>query len=370
MKVKKIKNKNILKKSLSAILLMLIGAYLHAVSTPNMNANWGSNEPPYVLTRPLSKTDISAKKKYIAEIEAINSVDIIPQVSGYLEEILFENGSEVKVGDEIFIIEQTQYKADLERAQAQVKQLSKQYERISSLNEQKYASDKEIDLAESNLRQAKASLEIAKLNLEHSVIKSPINGRIGKALVTKGNLVSPNGSKLARIVQTNPIRITFSVSDKERSQFISKISSSENIYFDIKLPNGKINTIDAKNLFFDNEVNKGTATIPVYIDAPNDDNLLVPGNYVDIYVRFQDKNETILVPQMALMADIEGTYVMCVNDNNKVEQKYITLGDVVGDKQIVLNGLDGTEKVIVQGLQKVAHGITVNPNHLTNKGDL
>lgn len=366
MKVKKVKNSKILKKVLYAILLMIIGGYLHAVSTPNMNANWGSNEPPYVLTSPLHTTDISSKKKYIAQIEAINSVDIIPQVSGYLEDILFQNGSEVKIGDKIFIIEQTQYKADLERAEAQVKQLSKQYERISSLNEQKYASDKEIDLAESNLRQAKANLEIAKLNLEHSVIKSPINGRIGKAFVTKGNLVSPNGTKLARIVQTNPIRIVFSVSDKERSQFIEKISSSENIYFDIKLPNNKTQTIDAKNLFFDNEVNRQTATIPVYLDTSNNDNLLVPGNYVDIYVRFQDKKEAILVPQMALVADIHGTYVMCVNKDNIVEQKYIKLGDVIDDKQIVLDGLKGDERVIIQGLQKVAQGIKVNPNHLNN----
>ena len=369
MKVKKVKNKKIIKKVASAILFMLIGAYLHALNSPNTSNQWGSNEPPYVLTKSLSKTDISAKKKYIAQVEAINSVDIIPQVSGYLEEILFKNGSKINEGDKIFIIEQTQYKADLEKAEALVKQLSKQYERVALLNKQKFASDKEIDLAESNLRQAKASLEIARLNLEHSEIKSPITGFIGKALITKGNLVSPNGGSLARIVQTNPIRITFSVSDKERSQFIDKISSSENIFFDIKLPNGKINTINAKDLFFDNEVNNNTATIPVYLDTPNDDNLLVPGNYVDIFVRFQDKKEAILVPQMALMADINGTYVMCVNDNNLVEQKYIKLGDVIEDKQIVLDGLKGTEKVIVQGLQKVAHGIKVNPNHLDNGGN-
>lgn len=169
---------------------------------------------PYVITRGLKKADVSEKKKYIAEVEAINSVDIIPQVSGYLEEILFEDGAEVKAGQKIFIIEQTQYNADLEKAEAAVKQLSKQYQRVSSLNKQKFASDKEIDLAESNLRQAKADLEIAKLNLEHSEIKSPITGRIGKAKITKGNYVSPSSGSLARVVQTNPIRIAFSVSDK------------------------------------------------------------------------------------------------------------------------------------------------------------
>ena len=364
MKVKKIKNEKILRKSIYAITLIAIGAYLHAVSTPNMSSNWGANETPYVLTQNLSKTDISSKKKYIAQVEAINSVDIIPQVSGYLEKILFTNGSQIKKDDKIFIIEQTKYKADLEKAEALVKQLSKQYERVASLNKQKFASDKEIDIAESNLRQAKANLEIAKLNFEHTEIKSPINGTIGKALITAGNLVSPSSGKLARIVQTNPIRIVFSVSDKERSIFLNKIASAENIYFDIKLPNGKTKTINANNLFFDNEVNNNTATIPVYIDTPNDDNLLVPGNYIDISVRFQDKKEAILVPQIALVSDINGTYVMTVNSQNTAEQKYIKLGDVFEDKQIVLSGLSGNEKVIVQGLQKVIHGAIVNPNHL------
>ena len=364
MKVRKIKNKKLVKKTLYAILFMLIGAYLHKVSTPNIKANWNADNTPYVLTRPLSKTDVSSQKKYIAEIEAINSVDIIPQVSGYLEEIHFENGSHINKGDNIFTIEQTEYLAEVEKITAEVKRLQKHYDRISTLNQKKYASDSEIDLAESNLKQAQASLEIAKLNLEHTKIKSPITGQIGKALITVGNLVNPNTKKLARIVQTNPIRIAFSVSDKERSEFLSKISSKENIFFDLKLPNGKIETINANNIFFDNEVNKETATIPLYLDIPNDNNILVPGNYVDIFVRFQSKKEVITVPQVALIADIEGTYVMCVNKDNKVEQKYLKLGDTVKDKQIVLSGLNGDERVIVQGLQKVVHGMTVSPNHL------
>lgn len=369
MKVKKIKNEKLIRNTSYAILFMCIGAYLHAVSTPKMGGNWGTNEPPYVLTKSLSTTDTSAHKKFIAQIEAIKSVDIIPQVSGYLEEILFENGSEIKEGDKIFIIEQTQYKADLEKAEASVKQLSKHYERISSLNKRKFASDKEIDLAESQLRQAKAQLEIARLNLEHSEIKSPITGRIGKALVTEGNLVSPQTSKLARVVQTNPIRIAFSVSDKERSIFMEKTSKSENVFVDLKMPNGEIKTINPKDIFFDNEVNPTTATIPVYIDAENTDNQLVPGNYVDIFVRFQAPTKNILVPQMALMADVNGTYVMTVTKDNTVEQKYIELGSVIEDKQIVLKGLNGDEKVIVQGLQKVTHGIKVTPNHLDNGGN-
>ncbi len=363
MKIKKIENKKLVHNTLYVVGLMGVGAYLHALATPNMGVMW-DNTPPYVVTKSLKKGDVSEKKKYIAEVEAIESVDIIPQVSGYLEEVLFENGAEIKAGDKIFVIEQTQYKADLEKAEAAVKQLQKQYERVSSLNKKKFSSDKEIDLAESNLRQAKAALEIAKLNLQHSEITSPITGRIGKPLVTKGNFVSPSSGKLARVVQTTPIRIAFSVSDKERSLFMEKLNETENVYVDIVMPNGNVKTVLAKNLFFDNEVNPDTATIPVYLDLDNSENQLVSGNYVDIYVRFEDKKEALLVPQTALMADVNGTYVMTVDKENKVKPKYITLGAVIDDMQTVLSGLNGDEQVIVQGLQKVAPEMVVTPNHL------
>lgn len=366
MKVKKIKSSKVIRNSVYAIVFMCIGAWGHSIIKPNMENMQGSQEPPYVITRGLKKADVSEKKKYIAEVEAINSVDIIPQVSGYLEEILFEDGAEVKAGQKIFIIEQTQYNADLEKAEAAVKQLSKQYTRISSLNKQKFASDKEIDLAESNLRQAKADLEIAKLNLEHSEIKSPITGRIGKAKITKGNYVSPSSGSLARVVQTNPIRIAFSVSDKERNVFMEKAASSENIYIDIKLPNGKTQTTKADNLFFDNEFNPETATLPVYVDVANNDNLLISGNYVDIYVRFNVKKEAILVPQTALMSDINGSYVLTVNKDNIVEQKYLKLDGVKDDMQVVLAGLNGDEHVIVQGLQKATPGTKVKENYLSS----
>ena len=359
--------KNLIKNCAYAILLMGVGAYVHSLSVSNNLAVKGIKDAPYVLTRPLSKGDVSEKKKHIAQVEAINSVDIIPQVSGYLEKILFESGAEVKEGENIFVIEQTQYKADVEKAEAAVKKAQKQYDRLVSLNKSQYTSDRDVEIVENELRQAKAELEIAKLNLEHSEIKSPINGKIGKALITVGNLVTPSSGKLARIVQTDPIRIAFSVSDKERLMFMKNSNIKEDAFVDIVLPNGDIKKAKAENFFVDNEVDPTTATIPVYLDFENSDHLLVPGNYVDIYIHFKSAENALLVPQQALMTDANGTYVMIVNKDNKVEQKYVTLGAVMGENQVVKSGLNGDERVIVQGLQKVAVGMTVNPNHLTNE---
>ena len=359
MKVKKIKVSSILFKLTYSVACCALGWYLHGRFAPQSNAGY-AQQTPHVLISELSKSDTSAKKKYIAEVEAINSVDIIPQVSGYLEEILFKDGAYVEKDQEIFIIEQRKYLADVQAAEAAVKQLEAEFKRKKTLHRGGYVSDKEKDIAESNLEQAKAALDMARLNLEHTQIKSPISGYIGKALVTTGNLVSPNSQKLARVVQSSPIRVVFSVSDKERSDFIQNIQSTENVTIDIVLPNGKTESMPAKNMFFGNEVDPMTATIPVYVESANTDNLLVPGNYVDIFVGFNDKTESLLVPQVAISADVNGSYVMVVDNEGIVSQKYITLGDIIEDKQIVLDGLNGDEQVVIQGLQKIRPGIQVN----------
>jgi len=362
--VKKIKNRTIIYRVAYTILCCWLGWHLHVRFTPDFASMMPDNTPPQVLVKGLTIKDVSSKKKYIAQAEAINSVDIAPQVSGYLEQILFNDGAFINEGEKIFIIEQRRYKADLQAAEAAVKELKNNYKRITSLHKNKYVSDKELDAAESSLSRAEANLDLARLNLEHTEITSPISGYIGKALVTVGNLVSPETPKLARIVQTKPIRIAFSVSDKERSEFMNKTQNQESLLVDISMPNGNIETIQANNMFFGNEVNPDTATIPVYVDLPNNENLLVPGNYVDIYPRFNERKDAVLVPQMALSEDVNGSYVMIVKDDETIEQRYITLGEVVEDMQVVEKGLTGNEKVVVQGLQKVRNGIKVVPTYI------
>lgn len=369
MRIKKIKSSKILTYVSFGCACVAFGWYLHGRMIPDMSHLRGSGEPPYVLVQGLKESDISVKKKYIAQVEAINSVDIAPQVSGYLTDILFQDGAFVNQGDVLFQIDRRKYDADLKAAEAALKQKKNEFKRISALHKSRDVSDRERDAAESALKQAEANLDLARLNVEWATLKSPISGVIGKALVTKGNLVGASTQKMARIIQTQPIRIAFSVTDKERSDFMSKAKRSEDVFVDIVLPNGKVDTVKAKNLFFDNEVNPDTATIPVYLEAENADNLLVPGNYVDIYLRFGDGKTAVLVPQVALSADVHGTYVMTVNKDKKVEQKYIELGDVIDDHQVVLSGLDGSERVIIQGLQKVQPNMTVSPTLLTVKGE-
>ena len=375
MKVIKIKSRRIYLNALYAICLILFGYYLNNRLSPKTQGYVQTT--PSVQVRGLRKQDVSVKKKFIAQVEAINSVDVIPQVSGYIEEIKFENGAEVKEGDVLFVIEKRRYIDNLKAAAATTKQYAADYNRMLSLHEKKFISDKDLETSESNLKNAEAAEDLAKMDLDYTEVKSPINGTIGKALVTVGNLVSMNTQKLARIVQTDPIRIVYSVSDKQRLEFREKMNEDVELYVDIVMSDGKVYSQPANNIFVGNEVNATTATIPVYVDVDNKDGALVPGNYVDIYMRATMPQMALTVPQTALAEDVHGTYVMTVKkveDGKKyvAEQKYIKLGDVIDDRQVVLSGLDENDFVVVEGIQKVRNGGEVKPIFVDveeNKGE-
>jgi membrane fusion protein (multidrug efflux system) len=378
MKIIKIKSAKIYLNVLYAICLVLFGYYLSIrISAKTADV---MTVVPSVQVKGLKKEDVSIKKKFIAQVEAINSVDVIPQVSGYIEEIKFDNGAEVKAGDVLFVIEQRRYKDNLKAAEATTKQYAADFKRLTSLHEKKFISDKDLEVSESNLRNAEAAEDLARLDLEYTEVKSPIDGVIGKALVTVGNLVSMNTQKLARIVQIDPIRLVFSVTDKQRMEVRKDLSEDDSeLFVDIELSDGEIISQPADRIFVGNEVNTTTATIPVHIDIDNKNGDLVPGNYVNIYMHLAQPQLTLTVPQIELSEDSHGTYVMTVKktgDGDKyiAQQKYIKLGNVLEDSQIVLSGLEENDLVVVEGIQKVRDGAEIRPifvdvDNNNNKGE-
>ena len=373
----RIENKSIIRKLLVYVVVFAAGFLLHMHLMPDLAAlmRMKGGTPSVSVQTPM-RQDLSDKKKFIASVEAINSVDITPQVSGYLEEVRFKDGAFVNEGDVLFVIEQSKFKANvasaeanLEKAKSDLKQVSNDYERQEQLYKEKITPKAELEVAENKLNQAKSSIKqaeanliLAQINLGYTEIKAPISGYIGKVLVTKGNYVSPSVPSLARIVQTDPIRIAFSVSDKDRLTFLKDVhSDNKNTRFEIVHPGGKTSEIKAENFFADNEINPETATLPVYLDYKNQDNALIPGNYVDILMSIGSEKKSLVVPQTALARDINGAYVMTVDENNVVHQKYVEAGRISGSVQEVIQGLADTDAVIVQGIQKVQDGMTVNP---------
>ena len=322
-----------------------------------------------VIVKTLSKKPMALGKSFIAKVEAINASDVTPQVSGYIDQVLFKDGSFVKEGDVLFVIDQSRYQAAaqsaeaaLEKAKASLAQIQSDYHRELSLYEDQMLSKADLEVAESNLATAKANvkaaqaaLDLAKLDLAYTQVRSPISGYIGKALVTKGNYATASASKLARVIQMDPIRVVFSITDKERLSGMDQLTTSTPD-IQIALPNGDTVEIPEANVFSDNEINAQTATMAVYAQASNPSNKLVPGNYVNVTVSMDKFRPVLLVPQTAVSQDASGQYVMTVTDDNTVVQKYITVGDMVQGQYVVAAGLEDGDRVVTIGQQKLQNG--------------
>ena len=381
----KIKNRVIIRQIVILVLCVAFGWFPKSKLTPSSApmGGMGAGEP-YVLVQKLETRNISPATSYIGHVEAIKSVNLKPQVTGYVEKVLFQEGSLVNEGDILFIIEQKRYianvelrQAELASAKANLVRAERDYKRQKSLSSQNYASKATLDTSESNYLQAKAAvaqaeanLDLAKIDLDYTEIKAPITGYIGKALVTEGNYVNSTTQNLARIVQTDPIRVSFSVSDKDmlnmREMYKNGADSSP-IRTELVLPNGKILVNHLKSRFTDNEINSDTATIAIYAEYSNERNLLIPGNYVDIRVGKKDPQLAVLVPQGAIAQDEHGNYVMVVNDEDIAEERRVLLGDIIEDKQVVTDGLTADDRVIIQGLQKVTNGQKVKVGEIKNE---
>ncbi|MBP5617086.1 MAG: efflux RND transporter periplasmic adaptor subunit [Elusimicrobiaceae bacterium] len=328
-----------------------------------------------VLVKTLEKKPVALGKNFIARVEAINATDVVPQVSGYIDQVLFQDGSFVNEGEVLFIIDQKRYKAavssaeaTLDKSNASLKQIQSDYNRELALYKDHMLSQADLELAESNLanakanvKAAKAALDLAKLDLAYTEVKSPIAGYIGKALMTKGNLATAGASKLARVVQMDPIRVVFSITDKERLSGMDQITN-QNTRPDIQiaLPNGQTIEMPEANLFADNEINAQTATMAVYAQTDNKENKLIPGNHVNVTVSLDKLRPMILIPQTALAQDATGQYVMTVNSQGVVVQQYVKTGDVVNGNVVVVSGLQAGDRVVTIGQQKLQNGQQVN----------
>ena len=354
-----------------SVACLSIGYGVHTAVQP-MGQMAGGMSETYVLTgKPIIK-DMRSYQSFIAFAEPINEVNLKPQVSGTVEEVLFENGSYVKEGDVLFVIDKRKYEAnvqsaqaDLDKAHANVVQIKNDYNRQLKLYKDKFLPKAELEVAESNLaqanaavQQADANLKLAKLDLEHATVVAPISGYISKALVTKGNYVDTNGTTLARIVQTNPIRISFSVTDKERLKGL-KTYQRNNIELsemNLVLSDGNIIEIMPTKLFADSETSTDTATFSVYVEYDNAEKLLLPGNIFTLRIPNSEKKNAVIIPQSAVLQDSNGKYVMKANNAGIAVQQYVETSETIDNYAVIDKGLSTNDTVILSGGQKVSTG--------------
>jgi membrane fusion protein (multidrug efflux system) len=326
---------------------------------------------------PVVSRQVTETGDFIGRVTAIDKVDIVARVPGFIEERRFTEGQQVKTGDLLFRIEQATYKAAVEEQRANLAkakatevnaalQLERGKELVRSNNIPQATVDQRAAdeaAAQASVLQAQATLERAKINLGYTEIRSPIDGRIGLANFTVGNLVDPSSGKLATIVSQDPIYVIFQASERDVLEYKRRLAESagktEHVTVHIKLPNGSAYPHQGRTNLLDVQVESTTDTVAVRAQVPNPEGLLIPGGIVGVIVERGAPRSTLVVPQSAVLLDQAGRYVLVVDEAKKVELRRVTTGVEQGRDIVVTNGLKEGELVIVEGIQKVHPGQVV-----------
>ncbi|MGK6317098.1 efflux RND transporter periplasmic adaptor subunit [Neorhizobium sp. DT-125] len=336
-----------------------------------------ADDTPKVSTFTVILEDVSPKHEFVGRVEALNAVDIRSRIEGFIDERLFEEGSFVEKGQELFRMDSRALdialidaKAALIRAEATLLDAERQLARNRSLNQSvaqavREQSETTRDTAAASVQSAEAAVRQAELNLSYSHITSPLKGRIGTAALAAGSFVNSASPALARVVQMDPIRVVFSVSDRalldlrKAAGGASKDDLANRYETTLRLSNGQVYPHKAPIEFLGSEVDERTGTLPVRTLFPNSDHLLVPGQFVTVVVSETTRIERPTVPLGAVQQDRDGKYVMLVDAGSKVVRRRITVTEQAHGNWIVETGLEGGESVIVDGLQNIAEGSVV-----------
>ncbi|MCK5804298.1 MAG: efflux RND transporter periplasmic adaptor subunit [Lentisphaeria bacterium] len=251
-------------------------------------------------------------------------------------------------------------KAEVAQATARVVQVQAVIRQVEGRLAQSRArlihAESGIDQAQATIRQATADLQLARIDLAYTEIRSPIAGRIGKALVTEGNLVGPVTGPLARVVQTDPVRVTFAMTDRAYLDRIQVPGNDRQPQITLRLPNGTLYSEGGVWDHANNEMDPRTANLAIRLRFDNPDGLLIPHGYVTVILEKRDCPHAPQIPVEAVVADECGHFVFVVDASDTVNQRRITLGSVLGNRQCVRKGLEIGERVVVGGLQKVNPG--------------
>ena len=339
---------------------------------------------PTVEVENVTVDDVNIYGEYVGHIEPQHLVQIRARVEGYLQSIHFVEGTYVKKGQILFVIDPQLYEAKVNKARAQLNKAKavahkaqRDLERIKPLYEQNAASQLDLDNAQAAYETAQAEVIVseadltqAQLTLNYTRIASPISGYASECYADIGNLVgSSSTSLLATIVKSDTVVIEFSMTALD---YLKSKSSNVNLgndesglkhtsFINITLPDGTEYPYQGSVNSSEPQVDPKTGTFMVHANMPNPDRSLLPGEFTKVKVLLDVREDAIEVPAKALVIEKGGAYIYVVRPDSIVERRFIETGPEVGKNVIVERGLSSGEKIVTEGFHKLTHGMKVNP---------
>ncbi|MCI4679131.1 efflux RND transporter periplasmic adaptor subunit [Rhodoblastus acidophilus] len=376
------------RRGLAPLWLAAALALFAAAAAPAAQAQAQSAPPQIPVMLPKMQT-VSDTLEIVGNAAAINQVKLVARVPGYLEQIHFEDGAIVKKGDLLFTVQQDQYKAQLQQAQAQLEaqvvardHAKLEVGRYTALLAKHATSQVEVDhwvfqekTAEANIKAAQAQVAIAQLNLSYTEVRAPFDGQMGKHLIDAGNMVgaSAQTAVLAEITQLNPIYVVANISSQQALQIRANLDQRRLTLAELHKVPIEAQLSDEKGFphkgtveYVAPAIDPTTGTLYVRGVLPNPTRTFLPGMFVKIRLPMgKIEKSALLVPQTALQEDQGGRYLLIVNDGNVVEKRYVQLGQTVGAMQTISDGLNRTDRIVVGELWRVSAGMTVTPKLTT-----
>jgi len=332
--------------------------------------------PAAVFVSRVERQAISRGADFIGRVEAIDRVDIVARVTGFLQARHFNEGDAVKAGQLLFTLEQPPFAAEVALRRAQVDsaradlanattQVTRGRELVKTNAIPQATLDDRITEAEAKAKvaAAEAQLQQAQINYDYTEIRAPFDGRAGRSPLSPGNVVSPGSGTLVTIVRDDPIRISFPVTQRQLLNFRRNAGAdaAEQIKVRVRLPDGSMLDSTGRFDFVDVTTNRATDSVLVLAMIPNPQKFLVDGQAVTVVVEEGQPEQAIVIPQSALQIDQAGSFVLVVGAENKVEVKRVKTTRGLGGQLVVTEGLEIGQLVITEGAQRARPGATVAP---------
>ncbi len=326
--------------------------------------------PPQVTVAPVEQKDVVEWSEFTGRVEPVESVEVRPRVSGYIQEVRFHSGQLVKKGDVLFVIDPRWNQAVFDQRQAEYDQAKREEDRSADLLANKAISVEESDARKAHYEETKAALESARLDLEYTEVRAPISGRVSRELLTVGNYasgVAGAASLLTTIVSVDPVYVYADVDEDSYLKFNALVHAKQlgndgddeiPVQMELADEDGFPHAGHIES--FDNHLDAGMGSILLRAVFTNDDGSLVPGLFARIRIPLSDRHPALLVDERAIGTDLSQKFVLVLTPTNTVAYQPVQLGPLVEGQRIIRTGLKPGDEIVVDGLERVRPGMPVS----------